>query len=70
MIFFTSKFSILVMLEALTNVGSISQPFGLHQEYEKHLPRGYQYEHETMWWPCMINTTYTSKNVINMVLVN
>ena len=58
------------MLESLNNVRCIAQPFRLCQEKEKHPPRGCQYELEMTWQPCFITTSYTSKNVVDMLLVN
>ena len=58
------------MLEILNDVGCIAQPFGPHQEWEKHPPRGCQYEHETMWRPCLITISPTSITVVDRVLVN
>ena len=58
------------MLETSNNVGGITQPFGLRQEQEKHPPRGCQYKHGTTWWPCLIITSFTSKNIVDVVLVN
>ena len=37
---------------------------------KKHPSRGCQYEHETMWQPCLITMSYTSKNVVDVVLDN
>ena len=59
------------MLEALNNGGCIAQPFGLRQEYEKYPPQCCQYKHKkTMWWPCLITISSTSKNVVDRKLVN
>ena len=57
------------MLQALQNIGGIVQCIMLCQEQEK-LPRGCQYEHETMRQPCLIAFGYTGKTVVDMVLVN
>ena len=56
------------MLETSNNVGGIAQPLGLSQDSEKHPPRGCRYEHETMWWPCLITTSFTCKNADVRVL--
>ena len=60
------------MLEALNNAGSIAQPFGLWQESEKHPPQktSHPCEHGIMWWSCLIITSATNKNAVDMVLVN
>ena len=50
------------MLEALSNVGRIAK--------KKCPPQGNQYEHETMWWPCLIAISHTSKTVLDRVLLN
>ena len=58
------------MFETLNNVGGIVQPFGLRQEQGKHPPQGCWNKHETMCWPCLITTSSSSKNVVDLVLVN
>ena len=37
---------------------------------EKQPPRGCWYEHETTWRPCLIITSSTSKNDVDVMLVN
>ena len=56
------------MLEALNNAGRIA--LRAAPGIRKPPPEGWQYEHETMWQPCMIAISSTSKTVVDTVLVN
>ena len=40
------------------------------QGIRKTSPQGYQYQHGTVWWLCLITTSSTSQNVVDTVLFN
>ena len=62
------------MLKVLCNVLMHSAaPLGcirLGIRKKKHPPQGCQYEHETMWWPCLITISSTNRTIIDIVLAN